>query len=52
MVIPLYQKISDDLKAQIVSQKIKVGDKLPTEMELSDTYNVSRITAKRALNDL
>jgi DNA-binding LacI/PurR family transcriptional regulator len=52
MVVPLYQKISDDLKEQIASQKIKVGDKLPTEMELSDAYNVSRITAKRALNDL
>ncbi len=52
MVVPLYQKISDDLKDEITSKKIAVGEKLPTEMELSDSYHVSRITAKRALNEL
>ncbi|MDR0298813.1 MAG: LacI family transcriptional regulator [Streptococcaceae bacterium] len=52
MVVPLYQKISDDLKAQITTQKLKAGDKLPTELELSETYNVSRITAKHALSAL
>ncbi|GAB2026947.1 GntR family transcriptional regulator [Lactovum odontotermitis] len=52
MAIPLYQKISDDLKDLISNQTIKVGDKLPTEKELSETYNVSRITAKHALNNL
>ena len=52
MIVPLYQQISNDLKDRITSQKIKVGEKLPTEMELSETYQVSRITAKHALNEL
>lgn len=52
MVVPLYQKISEDLKDQILTHKIEVGEKLPTELELSETYHVSRITAKRALNEL
>ena len=52
MTLPLYQHISDDLKQKIVSGYFKVGDQLPTEKELSESYSVSRITAKRALNDL
>ena len=51
MTLPLYQHISDDLKQKIVSGYFKVGDQLPTEKELSESYSVSRITAKRALND-
>lgn len=49
---PLYQKIKNDLKAQILIGKLPSGNKLPTEKELSDIYHVSRITAKRALTDL
>lgn len=30
----------------------KVGDKLPTNMQLCDLYGVSRITINRALMDL
>ena len=52
MNVPLYQKISKDLKEEIITQKISVGDQLPTEKELSETYKVSRITAKRALTEL
>ena len=47
MTLPLYQHISDDLKQKIVSGYFKVGDQLPTEKELSESYSVSRITAKR-----
>lgn len=49
---PLYQKIKTDLKNQIISGQRLSGSKLPTEKELSDSYHVSRITAKRALTDL
>lgn len=52
MTLPLYQRISDDLKEKIVSGHFQIGDQLPTEKELSDSYSVSRITAKRALNEL
>lgn len=52
MSLPLYQQISDDLKQKIVTKTFKSGDQLPTEKELSETYSVSRITAKRALTEL
>jgi len=47
-----YKNIFDDLLQLIRNGEIKPGDKLPTEAELADRYNVSRITSKRALNML
>lgn len=52
MTQPLYQKILNDLKADILVGKLQVNQQLPTERELSDLYQVSRITSKRALNEL
>lgn len=49
---PLYQEILQDLKQDILSGKYLVEDKLPTELELSEKYQVSRITSKRALVEL
>lgn len=49
---PLYQQILDDLMVAIKAGKYPPGTQLPTEKELSDTYNVSRITSKRALTEL
>jgi len=47
---PLYQKIYDDILDQVKSGKLKAGDKLPSEKELAEEYNVSRITSKKALD--
>ena len=52
MNVPLYQKISDQLKEEIFTHKIEAGQQLPTEKELSESFHVSRITAKRALTEL
>ncbi|MCD2255231.1 GntR family transcriptional regulator [Lactobacillus sp. CC-MHH1034] len=49
---PLYQVIINDLSQLINTQQLKPGDRLPTESDLSKQYQVSRITAKRALDDL
>lgn len=49
---PLYQVIIDDILNDIQLGNLKNGDQLPTEHELADRYKVSRITSKRALNDL
>lgn len=49
---PLYQKIFDEINLKIQSGEYKAGDLLPTERELCEIYNVSRITATRALNEL
>ena len=45
---PLYQQLVDSIKEQILSGKIKEGDKLMTEQEFSEAYNVSRITVRKA----
>lgn len=50
--LPLYAQILNQLKEQIYTKKYQIGDKLPTEQELSEQYQVSRITAKRVLNEL
>ena len=46
---PMYQKILRDLYNSIENNKYGIGDKLPSENELSEMYGVSRITSKRAL---
>lgn len=47
-----YAAIYKDLRRQIEQGILKPGDQLPTEMELTQRYMVSRITAKRALDTL
>jgi DNA-binding LacI/PurR family transcriptional regulator len=44
--------IYNELFNQISQGFYKIGDKLPSEKELSDLYSVSRITSKRALEEL
>jgi GntR family transcriptional regulator len=46
---PLYIQIKDLLHSQIQSGQFAVGDRLPSERELSEIYNVSRMTARQAL---
>lgn len=49
---PLYKKIYNDLLQLIQNKSLSPGTQLPTEKELSETYDVSRITSKRALTEL
>jgi GntR family transcriptional regulator len=46
---PLYIQIKDALQTQIESGAFAVGDRLPSERELSEAYGVSRMTARQAL---
>lgn len=50
--IPKYQQIINDLTKKIQNGTYKQNEKLPTEEELSISYNVSRMTVNKALNDL
>lgn len=52
MSAPLYLKIKNLIKEDIISGKLKVNDILPSENDLALKFKVSRITSKRALNDL
>lgn len=49
---PLYQKVIDDLKLYIDNGNYKIGDMLPSENELSKTYNTTRVTVRQALSSL
>lgn len=48
--VPLYRRISDELKARIEAGEYTPGDRLPSELELARTYGVSRITSRQALD--
>lgn len=47
-----YYALMEELKEDIVSGKIKEGDKLPSENELSAKYQISRHTVRQALSIL
>lgn len=52
MRIPIYQKIEKDIKIKINSKELQSGEMIPSENELKDFYNVSRMTVRHALNNL
>lgn len=47
-----YGQLRDDILLKIKNKIYKVGEQLPTNLELCDLYGVSRITVSRALNEL
>lgn len=49
---PLYLQIKNEILSQIESNLLHVGDKLPTEAQLIDSFHVSRFTITKALNEL
>lgn len=49
---PLYQQLLEEIKYGINSGKYKYEEKIPTEHELSEKYGVSRITVRRAVDEL
>lgn len=50
--VPLYYQIYLQLRDEILSGQRPFGSAMPTEHELSDLFAVSRITARRVLNEL
>lgn len=51
-LVPLYQQVKEDIKAAIEHGKYKPKEKIPAEPELSAEYSVSRITVRRAVEEL
>lgn len=49
---PLYAAIVDDLQKKIADGEYQPGETLPTESELCEQYNVSRITVRKAISCL
>ncbi len=50
--IPLYYQLKLHLQQQMESGQLRSGDRLPTEAELCELYNVSRAPVRQALADL
>ena len=48
----LSKKIASDIEEAIHSRELKVGAKLPSELDLSQQFNVSRATIREALHAL
>lgn len=48
----LYLQLYNDLKIAISSGQLNPGEKLPTEVDLREQYNISRDTVRRALAKL
>lgn len=49
---PIYLQIKNQIKAQIISGGLKVGEQLPSIRFLAKELRVSMITAKRAFDEL
>ncbi|MCD9022050.1 GntR family transcriptional regulator [Cohnella silvisoli] len=49
---PLYIQIQNHFKELIHSRQLQEDDKIPTEKEILEQFNVSRITVANALNEL
>jgi GntR family transcriptional regulator len=52
VTLPMYLQIADDLRRQIESGILARGEKLPTESELGEKYDVSRNTVRDAIGRL
>ena len=51
-MIPKYEAIAADVRRSIEDGALKPGDKLPTVVEFCELYGVSKITVKRAIEQI
>jgi GntR family transcriptional regulator len=50
--LPLYDQIESNLRELILSERLRVGQTLPSEWDLAQFYGVSRLTVRKALEEL
>ena len=51
-VVPLYQQVKDDIRCRDRERQVQNQREDPPEPELSAEYSVSRITVRRAVEEL
>jgi DNA-binding FadR family transcriptional regulator len=49
---PLYEQVCELIEARIIDGELRVGDKLPTEKEMAEQYQVSRTVIREAMKVL
>ncbi len=47
--LPMYRQIADAIRTNISTGSYKVGEALPTEAQLREVFNVSRVTVRQAI---
>lgn len=50
--VPLYRQLSGRMVARIQKGELKTGQRIPSEREMAELFNVSRTTARLAIDDL
>ena len=50
--LPLYYQLEEQIKEFIESDELRPGDALPSERELSENYQISRMTVRQAITNL
>lgn len=50
--VPRYHQLKEILRERIRSGELKPGDLVPSERELSETFGISRMTARQAITEL
>ncbi|CAM3788869.1 GntR family transcriptional regulator [Mesobacillus zeae] len=50
--LPIYYQLEELIKKQIETGELEPGDALPSEREYSETYQISRMTVRQAVNQL
>jgi GntR family transcriptional regulator len=51
-IVPLYKQLFHYLNSAIENHQFKPGDRIPSENELVQEFNISRVTIRRALQEL
>ena len=51
-ILPVYHQIRRTIRHWILDKRIGANDKIPTEKELADQFNVNRMTIRQALSSL
>lgn len=51
-LIPLYSQLKESIKSAIQDGTLKPGDKLPTENEICNTFELSRTVTRQAFSEL
>ena len=49
---PLYHQLYTVLKTMVIDGTLELGARMPTDEQLAELFAVSRITAKRAMDEL
>lgn len=51
-IVPLYKQLKAHIKSDIENRILKPNQKIPTELELSHMYKISRMTVRKAIAEL